>query len=200
MQKNQVRFLCVFSVILLLLAASLTACGDGYKPPYGEVYTKTSPSRGDGGVSEVVDITVEKAAHSGEGEMTVPVKIGVGHLPRRQDGEGAAYLEVRIWLDIMPKEEPTDILRFEYPDWQTAAFNSTEEESRPWYLFWVPVYYGDFYPLCHETVEWRIPAEASYGFLEAELFEVDMNGNEYSSEEVRIEFERTAEGIVFKES
>ena len=182
-------------LLLLALPLSLSLASCAKQPAYtpeGEVYVKTSPSRGDGGVDEVVDITVEKAVYTAEGEITVPIKIGVGHTHwplQTEDGPAFGYLEVKFWIDIMPREEPTDTLRVDYPDYETEKFRSTDPEERPWYNFF-PYYYGEFYPLYRETVEWTIPADASYGYLTACVHSEDPYGNTSCTETVRIYFER----------
>lgn len=196
--KKRITALLVTALLLTSLLISCKQPEPAYTPT-GEIYTKTSVSVGDAGVSEVVDMEIEKAIYSGDGEITVPVKIGAGHHPNsryRSDGETYGYLEINIWLDVMPKDEPTETLRVDFPDWETAKFNSTEPEEKPWYLI-APYYYGEFYPLYHETVDWVIPEDVTYGFMSVTLHEIQENGNHNQTESVRIDFERVDGGLIF---
>lgn len=191
--------------LLILTSMLLTLCLSSCTPqpayePAGEVYAKTSPARGDGGVSEVVDITVEKAVYAASGDVTIPVRIGLGHhhWPLRvEDGPGYAWLEIKLRTVDGEGMITADTLRLDYPDWETAKFDATEPEERPWYLITFPYYYGDFYPLYHDTVEWNIPADAIEGRMEVCLYEVEDNGNEYTTQSVRLWFERVDGELLF---
>ncbi len=185
----------ILTLTSLLLISSCISCAKPAYTPTGEIYGKTSPSQGDAGVSEVVDIEIEKASYPADGDITVPVKVGVGHHPSdRPDGDAYAYLTIRVWLDKYAEDEPDKVIRFDYPDWETAKFNSTEPQDRS-FLF-IPLY-GDFYPLYRETVELTIPADVSFGLVCAELHEGNPQGNEYVTDSVKIEFERIDGNIVF---
>ena len=194
----KMRYVFRFSLVLFLII-SLFSCNRATFTPAGEIYAKTSPSRGDAGVGEVVDITIEEATYSAEGEITVPVQIGVGHSYRSAaDGRLVASLKIEVWLDTETTEEPAETKSFDYPDWGSDKYISTEPEQRPWNLFWLPVYYGQFYPLYHETFMWTIPADVTSGYLKAYICKVDTaNDNTYTTEAVWIQFERVDGNVVF---
>ena len=178
------------AIIALLLTLTLASCTP--KPAYtpeGEVYVKTSPSRGDGGVVEVIDLEMEKAVYTAEGALTVPVTFGVGHRPSDiPDGDGYAYLLLRAGYDTTPAGEYEEIGRFDFPDWETAKYNSTEPEPDRAILI-IPIY-GEFYPVYRDSVNWDIPAHASSGYIEAVLYIQDDHGNLYMSRDIQIRFER----------
>ena len=87
-------------IILCLLAVacimSFCSCSSVKPARQGEVYVKTSPSVGDSGVTEVIDISLEKSEYESKGDITVPVSVGVGHLPveRKYEGDEYAYLTI----------------------------------------------------------------------------------------------------------
>ena len=179
--------------ITLLLTLSLLSCSQPAYTPEGEIYVKTSPAWGDGGVTDVVDMEIEKAVYTADGELTVPVKLGVGHRPNRydkSDGDGYAYLVISVRYNTMPPGEILEIGRLDFPDYETDKFNSTKPEPDRSILF-MPIY-GDFYPIYRESVDWDIPADAKNGYMEAVLHTVDSNGNhsDYSNHSPRIYFER----------
>ena len=192
--------------LLILTSMLLTLCLSSCTPkpayePGGEVYAKTSPVNGDGGDPWVVDITLDCAVYAAEGDLTVPVRIGMGHHPRdREDGDAYGYLEVKLWMNCNTHAEPNEVRRIDLPAWESSEYNSTEPEERPWYFFWMPVYYGEFYPLRHETVKWDIPSYVTYGYLTAQVFQVTpINGTDYryNSQIVKLAFERVDGELLF---
>lgn len=76
-------FLCIGCI---MFAMGLSACGKKTEYiPKGKFYIKTSPSNGDAGVKEVIDIEAEYRTYQGEGDISVPVTIGFGHQPELSD-------------------------------------------------------------------------------------------------------------------
>ena len=189
----------LLSLTILSLALSCTACS---RPPYtpaGEVSIKTSPARGDAGVEEVAELEMERASYPADGEVTLPIRLGIGHLSKgRADGEAYAYVTLSVWLDQNPTEQPDEVRRLEYPDWETEAYATTEPEGKPLWAYLIPFmpYYGDFYPLHRETVEVVIPADISFGFIRAELHMVDEQGNESFTDPLQLSFERIDGALV----
>ena len=183
-----------------LLSAGLASCSKPAYVPAGEIYSKMSPALGDSGVVDVVDMELDKAVYASEGELTVSVKLGVGHRPHRNDspdGEGYAYLLIRARYNTTPAGEFLEIGRLDFPDYETAKYNSTEPEPDRSFLF-MPIY-GDFYPTYRESMDWTIPADATSGYIKAELHVVDDYGNVfgYTTHCPEIRFERIGGEVHF---
>lgn len=191
----------ILSLTILLLTIFCAACSRPVYTPTGEIYVKTSPANGDAGVSEVAELEMERASYPADGDVTVPIRLGIGHLSKgRADGEAYAYVTLSVWLDQQPTEQPAEVRQLEYPDWETEKFASTEPEGKPLWAYLIPImpYYGDFYPLYRETVEVAIPADVSFGLIRAELHIVDEQGNVSFTDPLQISFERVDGALVFE--
>ena len=87
-------------ICLVLVALCFTGCQE--KPEYtpsGEFYVKTSPSRGDGGVSEVISLEAEHKSYESDGDITVSMTVGLGHL----SGQGGYGDDVQDTLYVLYK-------------------------------------------------------------------------------------------------
>ena len=167
--KNTVSIIICF----LLIAVCLTACGERTQyTPTGEFYIKTSPSRGDGGEVNVISIEAERKTYEGDGDITVPMTVGLGHLPtmaNEYDGTDTFYVLYQV-VKVPLQENEASVTawekRVEYSDsWYDAKYNSTEQVNRPFLIF---SHYGQFYPIYKETVEIVFPADVENGTLEVE--------------------------------
>ncbi len=159
---------------LLLILSCFVACVDQNKYiPSGEFYVKTSPSVGDGGVSDVISLEAERATYEGDGDVTVPMTVGFGHLPNPNHKLGCGdsfYVHYKV-IKMSPQAGGDDVTvwekKVEYPDcWHTAKYESTEQKNYP-FLF-IP-HYGEFYPLYKENVEIVFPADVERGIVEIEI-------------------------------
>lgn len=164
--KHKIVLLCA---VLLLFAFCLHACGE--KPAYvptGEFYQKTSPSIGDGGASDVIDLEAEHLTYQGTGDITVSMTVGFGHMPVRSahepDPNSSFAVHISVYGFPFEKDEPAWETTLQYDeDWDSVKFNATEpEESHPFLIF---PHYGDFYPLYKENVQVTFPAELERGVL-----------------------------------
>lgn len=200
MKKADLLKRVALALTALLLVSSLAACSKPAYTPTGEIYVKTSPARGDAGETEVLELEMERASYPADGGVTIPIRLGIGHLQQgHPDGEGYAYVTLTVWLDKLPKDEPDEVRRLEYPDWETETYTATEPEGKPLWAYLIPFmpYYGDFYPLYRETVEVTVPAEVGSGVIRAELHVVDEQGNESFTDPLQISFERIDGSLVF---
>ena len=184
--------ICLILICIFLL---LTSCNRPAYVPEGDVSDKTSPTNGDAGVSLVTDLEIECEKYIDSKNFSIPVKVGVGHRPSdTPDGEGYAYVILRARYDTTPTGEFVEVARLDFPDFETAKYNSTEPEPDRSFLV-IPIY-GEFYPTQRQTVTWAIPDDARSGRLEAELHEIDAWGNHYKLRPATVDFERR-EGKVF---
>ena len=188
-------------IILCLLAVecimSFCSCSSVKPARQGEVYVKTSPSVGDSGVTEVIDISLEKSEYESKGDITVPVSVGVGHLPveRKYEGDEYAYLKISIWINAeTPSEKPDSTVRYTYEDWHDDKFDSTKQKK-------VLFGYGEFYPLHLETVNVTIPAHAQSGRISAVLYLADKDQEKdeytYHTNSISVSFVRDGDKIIF---
>lgn len=183
-------------LILFSLLILLTSCNRPSYVPEGDVYAKTSPAYGDAGVSLVTDLEIESEKYIDSKSFSVPVRVGVGHRPSdTPDGEGCAYVILRARYDTTPAGEFVEVARLDFPDFETAKYNSTEPEPDRSFLV-IPIY-GEFYPTQRQTVTWAIPDDAQSGRLEAELHEIDAWGNHYKLRPATIYFERREGKVIF---
>ena len=155
-----------------LLLSSLFLCSclneDKYESPY-EFYFKTSPADGDMGVTEVISLEAEHSTYFGDGDVTVTMEIGLGHLPGiggyGEEVEDRFYVLYRIietpWsADAAPAWKK----RVDYNEsWYSPKFNSTEQEDIPNFIF---PRYGEFFPIYKEKVDIVFPADVEKGYLE----------------------------------
>lgn len=166
-----------FSLLLvLLLTLSFTGCQEESEyTPAGEFYIKTSPSRGDGGVAEVISLEAKHKSYEGAGDITVPMTVGLGHLP----GQGGYGDDVQDTFYVLYKiiaspwqadKEPAWEKKVEYTDsWYDSKYDSTEQVNRPFLFF---PHYGEFYPLYKENVDIVFPADVEKGWLHVEVYSV----------------------------
>lgn len=200
--KTSIRALCAWLLCFAVLIG-LTACLISPPPAYtpaGEIYVKSSPVHGDGGVSDVVDIEVPAAAYpcAEDGSCTLPLTVGASHLPYEQDYESTET--VRLTVSVVPMQDPFRASRmtettepvfteaFTLDGWSTMKFNSTEPEP-------VLFGYGDFYPQYHVTSSPIIPADVDRGRVTAVLSTFNADGDECCRMEVWIAFERTGDSV-----
>lgn len=166
-----------FSLLLvLLLTLSFSGCQEESEyTPAGEFYIKTSPSRGDGGVAEVISLEAEYKTYEGNGDITVAMTVGLGHLP----GQGGYGDDVQDNFYVMYKiiaspwqadKEAAWERKVEYTDsWYDSKYDSTEQVNRPFLIF---SHYGEFYPLYKENVDIVFPADVEKGWLYVEVYSV----------------------------
>ena len=89
------------TICLVLVMLCFAGCQENNEyTPIGEFYIKTSPSRGDGGVAEVISLEAEKKTYEGDGDITVPMTVGLGHLPGHDeygdDAQDSFYVLYKI--------------------------------------------------------------------------------------------------------
>lgn len=164
--KRQV--LLIFT--LIFAAVSLISCGKGaaYEPE-GEFYFKTSPAGGDVGVAEVISLEAGRAEYEGDGDITVKMEVGLGHLPDVGGGYGdgvedSFYVIYRITEGWSADDKPAWEKRVDYNEsWYSEKFNSTEQEDIPTFIF---PRYGEFYPIYKEMVDIVFPADVEKGYLQ----------------------------------
>ena len=163
-------------VCLVLVALCFTGCQEKNEyTPTGEFYIKTSPSRGDGGVVEVISLEAEHKTYEGTGDITVSMTVGLGHLPSRgihsNDNQETFYVLYKIIkLPSQANKEPVWEKKVEYSDsWYDSKYDSTEQVNRPFLFF---PHYGEFYPLYKENVDIIFPADVESGRLYVELYRV----------------------------
>ena len=163
----------IFLVCIALITVSLTACQDKNEyTPSGEFYIKTAPSNGDAGVSYVISLEAEHKAYESDGDITIPMTVGFGHLPRASgygdDVQDTFYLEYKIiespW---QADKEPDWEKKVEYSDsWYDTKYDTTEQKNPPSLIF---ARYGEFYPLYKETVDFVFPSEVEKGTVEINI-------------------------------
>ena len=178
--------------ILPLIALLLTGCTDNneYKPK-GEFYAKTSPSRGDAGVSEVISVEIEKATYEGEDEITVPTTVGFGHLPSRTNEEEQPFC-VHCYIEDFSDTNGYE-LAWETRVWHEDSFysekyNSTEPKNGQ--LLFIPLY-GQFYPTYTEQIDFVYPADSTEGRA---TVEIDMVYGDVLMSRFKLEFKYLREG------
>lgn len=186
-----------FYTCLILLVLCFAGCQE--KPAYtptGEFYVKTSPSRGDGGVAEVISLEAEHKAYEGSGDMTVPMTVGLGHLPGfdeyGDDVHDTFYVLYRIIASPWQADkEPAWEKKVEYSDsWGNPKYNSTEQVNRSFLIF---PHYGQFYPLYKENVHIVFPADVEKGWLYVEAYYVIKGQEDRLFARLDFYFERTGD-------
>ena len=184
-----------FSLLLvLLLTLSFSGCQEESEyTPAGEFYIKTSPSRGDGGVAEVISLEAEHKTYEDDGDITVSMTVGLGHLP----GQGGYGDDVQDTFYVLYKiiaspwqadKEAVWERKVEYTDsWYDYKYDSTEQVNRPFLIF---PHYGEFYPLYKENVDIVFPANVESGRLHIELYRVVEGYEDHQFAGLDFSFER----------
>lgn len=192
------RSITVAIILSLIICVLMTACEERSEyTPTGEFYIKTSPSQGDGGVAEVISLEAEHKTYEGDGDIAVPMTVGLGHLP----GQGG-YDDIHDTFYVMYKiieapwqadKEPAWEKKVEYADsWYDSKYDSTEQENHPFLFF---PHYGEFYPLYKEDVEIVFPAEVEKGTLHIEIYTVIEGQEDQQFANMEFYFER-ANGVL----
>ena len=191
---KRIYVLLILTSMLLTLSLSLASCTQppAYTPK-GEFYAKTSPAKGDAGMSFVISLEADRATYEGEGDITIPMEVGLGHRPGHPgySEEGASfYVQYRVVeFPLKDGQAPAWEKTVEYEDeWADEKFDSTVPHDRSFLI--IPLY-GDFYPLYKETVEMVFPADVEKGSLQVDVYSV-IPGHEHHQVEARftIDFER----------
>ena len=158
----------LFITAAAMIITSFTSCGDKNEyTPTGELYIKTAPSRGDTGVEDVISIEAVHKAYKGDGDITVPMTVGFGHLPGAggysDDVQDTFYVQYQVFKEPWSADnKPVWQRKVEYSDsWYDSKYDSTEQNNPPSLLF---ARYGEFYPLYKETVELVFPADVEKGY------------------------------------
>ncbi len=179
MIKKSISIILCIGCIMLTIC--LSACEDKNKYiPEGEFYVKTSPANGDAGAGEVVDLEAKYKAYQGEGNITVPVTIGFGHLPDRVglygDQNDTFYILYQVFGSLNDDPQPVWEKKVEYSDsFYDAKYNSTVAKNHS-FLF-IP-FYGDFYPIYKEAAEIVFPEGIQSGTVRVTFYIVLENDNE----------------------
>ncbi len=164
MKKLSVLLLCL--VVCLL---TLTACGEDHYvyTPTGEFYAKTSNFNGEMRETDVIDLEAAQKTYTGDGDIIVPMTVGLGHLPGHTYVDMIDSFYVLYTIMEAPYDnhaEPVWEKRVDYADhWCDAKYDSTPTKRS--LLFHPP-----FYPLYKESVEITFPAEVTSGYLEVSLY------------------------------
>ena len=183
--------LCVCLVLVMLC---FSGCQEKNEyTPTGEFYIKTSPSRGDGGVAEVISLEAEHKTYEDDGDITVSMTVGLGHLP----GQGGYGDDVQDTFYVLYKiiaspwqadKESAWEKKVEYTDsWYDSKYDSTEQVNRPFLIF---PHYGEFYPLYKENVDIVFPADMESGRLHVELYRVVEGYEDHQFAGLDFSFER----------
>ena len=166
--------LTVLAILMLLTMLCFTGCQEKNEyTPTGEFYVKTLPSRGDGGVAEVISLEAEHKTYEDDGDITVPMTVGLGHLHGHDlygdDVQDTFYVLYKIIESPWTADKKSAWeKKVEYTDsWYDSKYDSTEQENRSFLIF---PHYGEFYPLYKETVDIVFPADVEYGCLYVELY------------------------------
>ena len=189
--KKSAAFIWLCILIPLVIFSSCHK--DEEYVPDGEFYAKTSPSRGDAGVSEVIDIETEKKSYEGEGDLRINATVGFGHLPGDIGyGEDAGdHLRVEYLIIEAPwsadKRPAWEMITDYDSSFYDGKYNSTEKKDRSFLFF--PAY-GDFYPIFKEEVTLTFPAEVEKGYLEIRLYAVLPEDDAQGIASLRVYFER----------
>ena len=179
---NRIIKILPFVMLFTLLVTAFSSCalllavnkGDSYEyTPEGEFYVKTPPSRGDAGVSDVVSVEAEHKTYEGEGDITVPVEVGFGHLPGKisygDEYQVTFYIEYSVFeYPWSVDKDPIWSKRVDYTEsYYDSKYDSTEQKNSA--ILIMPIY-GEFYPLYKENVELVFPEEAGRGYVEIEIY------------------------------
>lgn len=183
--------LCVCLVLVVLCLAGCQK--ENEYTPAGEFYVKTSPSRGDGGVAEVISLEAEHKTYEGTGDIIVAMTVGLGHLPSKgshsNDNQETFYVLYKIIASPWQADkESAWEKKVEYTDsWYDSKYDSTEQVNRPFLIF---PHYGEFYPLYKENVDIVFPADVESGRLHVELYRVVEGCEDHQFAGLDFSFER----------
>lgn len=181
----------ILCVSLALIIVCLTSCQDKQAyTPTGEFYLKSSPANGDTGVENVISLEADYKTYEGDGDISVSMTVGLGHLPGElgygEDAGDTFYVQYQIieapWqADKAPVWEK----KVEYTDsWYDAKYNSTEQKNTSFLI--MPIY-GEFYPLYKEPVELVFPTEVEKGYLQISVYAV-VPGHDHHQSITGLEF------------
>ena len=185
------RILILFLTVVMLCLGSCQ--NQSEYVPAGDFYVKTSPSQGDGGASDVISLEATYKSYTGEGDITVPMKVGFGHLPLTYDPPADAkdtfYVVYRVIESPWQAEkEVAWEKKVEYAEsWDLSKYNSTEQVNRSFLIF---PHYGEFYPQYFETIDMLFPATVKNGYFEVSMFYVSETGAEWQFCGLKFYFER----------
>ncbi|MBQ3507533.1 MAG: hypothetical protein IJA91_03185 [Clostridia bacterium] len=185
------RMLCLCLTVAMLCLSSCQTQTDYV--PSGDFYVKTSPSQGDGGASAVISLEATYKSYTGDGDITVPMKVGFGHVPLSYDPPADAkdtfYAVYRVIES--PRQTEKEAVwekKVEYAEsWDLSKYNSTEQVDRSFLIF---PHYGEFYPKYFETVDLVFPVAVEKGYVEVSLFYVSETGDEWQFCGLEFYFER----------
>ena len=155
---HRIVAVCVCLVLFVLWFAGCQE--ENAYTPTGEFYMKTSPSRGYGGVAEVISLEAEHKTYEGTGDITLAMTVGLGHLPSKgshsNDKQETFYVLYKIIASPWQADkESAWEKKVEYTDsWYDSKYDSTEQVNRPFLIF---PHYGEFYPLYKENVDIVFP-------------------------------------------
>lgn len=189
---KRITILCIS---LLLITLFLTSCrSDPKYTPTGEFYVKTSPANGDAGVQNVISLEADHKTYEGDGDITVSMTVGLGHLPDAggygDDVQDTFYVLYRI-IEA-PWEAGKEAVwekKVEYADsWYDSKYDSTEQKNST-ILFVIP-HYGEFYPLYKESVEFVFPASVEKGYLQVEVYAVIEGSDDQQCAGLEFNFDR----------
>lgn len=164
------------SVCLLMICVLFVLCCAGCRryTPTGELYKKTPAHNGDADVSRVISMEAAHKSYEGEGDITVPMTVGFGHLPE-DTGYGKEnntfYLTYSVYSSPRKKDNtPVWEKKVAYPDAYGSDKYASGKRNHSPLLFFAD--YGEFYPLYKEEVEIVFPAEVKKGYFEIALYHV----------------------------
>lgn len=187
------RKLLILCSCILLVSLCLTACQEpAAYTPTGEFYIKTNPSHGDTGVDYVISLEAEHKTYKNDGDIRIPMEVGLGHLP---DAVGYDY-ENTFYVRYQIIEAPWEANKapaweriVEYAEsWYDAKFNSTVQKNRP---VLIAPNYGEFYPLYKENVDLLFPENVEKGYVEITVYVVAEGWEDQSVAHLRFYFERS---------
>lgn len=186
---KKITILCVSFMLITLF---FTACGDKNEyTPTGEFYIKTFPSNGDAGVENVISLEADHKTYEGDGDITVPMTVGLGHLPNAggyDDDAGDAFYVLYKIEETSPDKEPVWEKRVDYTDsWYDSKYNSTEQKNSSFLFI---AHYGEFFPLYKDSVEVVFPSDLEKGFLQVEVYAVIKDRDDQFLTNLKFYFDR----------
>ena len=181
----------IFFASFMMFSLILISCEREYKyVPKGEFYVKTSPTEGDGGVLDVIDVEAQYKTYREDGDIVVPITIGFGHQPKDASSfyEGTSFY---VQYQLFDKHYPTSE---DIPLWENKVmhedsyfdekYNTTVPKDGH-FLFIVS--YGEFYPLYKEDAYIVFPKEVKEGSVIIGTHVVSKD--EHSWRQMTLEFE-----------
>ena len=182
----------ILCLVIAMLCLSSCQTQTTYVPA-GDFYVKTSPSQGDGSAADVVSLEATNKSYTGDGDITVPMKVGFGHLPSSYDPPADAtdtfyVVYCVIQAPWQAEKEAAWEKKVEYAEsWYLSKYDSTEQVNRSFLIF---PHYGEFYPQYFETVDIVFPATVEKGYFEVSLFYVSETGDAWQFCGLKFYFER----------